>query len=914
MDGPPFLAPVLINQSCYTTALPDSGCLSYGLIDSKFASKCGLERIPIPPRAMEGFDEMREEVCEEVVSVQLDVNGHTESAFFYVAPKLANYDIILGRPWMKMNDVQCNPKRERLRIGSTGTYVWNAYKQKEQKLDCVQISAAGFHTHIRRRRKDPRIEVFAASMADITKALAVKQKVDPRTRLPKQYWEFLDLFDSKESDKLPPIRGQGIDHKIELIEENGKKPTVPWGPLYSMSQDELLVLRRTLTDLLGKGFIGVSNSPAAAPVLFVRKPGGGLRFCVDYRGLNKVTKKDRYPLPLIYETLRNIGKAKWFTKLDVMSAFHKIRVAEGDEWMTAFRTRYDLFEWMVTPFGLANAPSTFQKYINWALRDYLDEFCSAYVDDVLVYTDGTREQHQDHVRKVLRRLNEAGLQLDIGKCEFETKSTKYLGFIIEAGEGVRMDPAKVEAITNWEAPTSIKGVQSFLGFANFYRRFIKDFSKLTIPLTNLARKDNHFRWTEEANKAFEYLKKIFIPAPVLVQFDSERETILETDASEWCIGGTLMQYDKKGVLHPCAYYSKKNNPAECNYEIYDKEMLAIVRCLEEWDAELRSVSHFEIRTDHKNLEYFMTVRKLTERQMRWSLILSRLNFQISYLPGKQNERADALSRREQDVPKTSDIRKEHRMTQMLKPDTLSKLKIGTIICKATNTRDDRVERNLTIEDDEAGLNNSSPELEELWEQAREADEDLQQLTDVVRAKKQVFPTSLGVRVSVGDCSLDQDGHLLFRGRVWVPVSEPLRTALIQGTHDSIISGHPGREATAALMARRFFWPNMLQDIRRFIRNCDTCGRNKAWRERRQGFLKPLPIPDRVWQEISVDFVVDLPKSEGCTNMMVITDRLGKGAIIEPCASIEAEALAETFIRCYYRHHGLPTAIVSDRGT
>ena len=168
-----------------------------------------------------------------------------------------------------------------------------------------------------------------------------------------------------------------------------------------MSRDELLVLRKTLTELLDKQFIRVSNSPAAAPVLFVRKPGGGLRFCVDYRGLNRITRKDRYPLPLIYETLRNIRRAKWYTKLDVIAAFYKIRVAEGDEWKTAFRTRYGLFEWLVTPFGLANAPSTFQKYINWALRDYLDVFCSAYIDDILIYSSGTRAQHRDHVRKVL---------------------------------------------------------------------------------------------------------------------------------------------------------------------------------------------------------------------------------------------------------------------------------------------------------------------------------------------------------------------------------------------------------------------------------------------------------------------------------------------------------------------------------
>ena len=281
--------------------------------------------------------------------------------------------------------------------------------------------------------------------------------------------------------------------------------------------------------------------------------------------------------------------------------------------MTAFRTRYGLFEWMVTPFGLANAPSTFQKYINWALRDYLDDFCSAYVDDILIYSGGSREEHQDHVQKVLQRLRDAGLQLDIDKCEFEVQSTKYLGFVIEAGKGIRMDPAKIEALTNWEAPTSKKGVQSFLGFANFYRRFIKDFSRLAMPLLSLVQKDALFRWTDEADEAFKKFKEMFVTAPILVRFNYERETIIEADSSGWCVGGTLFQVDDDGVLRPCAYFLKKNSPAEYNYEIYDKEMLAIIRCLKEWDAELRSVRSFEIRSDHKNLEYFITVRKLTER-------------------------------------------------------------------------------------------------------------------------------------------------------------------------------------------------------------------------------------------------------------------------------------------------------------
>ena len=222
-----------------------------------------------------------------------------------------------------------------------------------------------------------------------------------------------------------------------------------------MSQNELLVLCNTLNGLLDKGFIHVSQSPAAAPVLFVKKPGGGLRFCVDYHGLNKITRKDHYPLPLIQETLNSISKAKFFTKLDVIAAFHKIRVEEGDEWKTAFQTCYRLFEWLVIPFGLANASSTFQKYINHMLRDFLDDFCSAYIDDILIYTDGSLAQHKEQVKRVLQHLQEAGLQIDIDKCEFHMQSTKYLGFILEAGKGLQMDPEKISALQAWEAPTSV---------------------------------------------------------------------------------------------------------------------------------------------------------------------------------------------------------------------------------------------------------------------------------------------------------------------------------------------------------------------------------------------------------------------------------------------------------------------------
>jgi hypothetical protein len=847
-----------------------------------------------------GYDGVEGNIIDEVVVVQTDVDGHLEPRnFFYVVPKLASYDLIIGLPWMKKNDAVFEARKNRMVIWTTRTVVYNQATTLEKELNCSIVSAAAFMTTVRRCQRLKKSQVFSASLADINKALAVKTRTDPAKVLPKQYSDFLQLFDYTEAEKLPPHRGEA-DHHIELEKVDGKEPEVPWGRMYNMSRDELLVLRKTLTEYLDKGFIRVSSSPAAAPVLFVRKPGGGLRFCVDYRGLNRITRKDRYPLPLIYETLRNISQAKWYTKLDVIAAFHKIRIAKGQEWMTAFRTRYGLYEWLVTPFGLANAPSTFQKYINYALRDYLDEFCSAYIDDVLVYTNGPLKKHREQVRRVLAKLQDAGLQLDIDKCEFEVQSTKYLGFILEAGKGVRMDPEKVKAVIEWEAPRSIKGVQSFIGFANFYRRFIDKFSDIVRPITNLIRKNQAFEWTSEANAAFEKLKQMFVSGPILSPFEHHRTTVIETDASGWCIGGTLFQEDDEGMLRPCAYYSKKNSSAECNYEIYDKEMLAIVRCLEEWDADLRSVESFQIRTDHKSLEYFMTVRKLTERQMRWSLILSKYNFTISYIKGRDNPMADALSRRDQDMPKdTLDNRLQDRMVQLLKPEHFRKpqsLHFAPVQTIGPNPRLEGV-----------------ASLQELWDLAKASDALYEKLCRAVQAGDRIFPTELEVKVSISECALSPEGELLFRGRRWVPDSEELRTRLIQETHDSMLGGHPGREGTIALMVRQFHWPKMMSDIRKFIRNCDTCSRNKAWRDKYRGFLKPLPIPSQIWREISMDFITELPLSNGCTNLMVITCRLSKGVILEGLKEITAEAVAERFIRCFYRHHGFPRAIVSDRG-
>jgi hypothetical protein len=894
-----FEIPVLLDGIHSVRALFDGGSAPYGLIDESTARRLNLPRIPLKRKVgIISFGEYTDARVEEVVYTSLDVGGHRQKrVYFYVVPKLVGEAVIIGRPWFKSQKAYLDPE-DNLVIQSSGIKINIDASRKD--MDCRHVSAVAF-TRLAKGKYYRTAGVFAASMADINRALAVTKKEILKPRLPLELQQYAAVFERKLAEVLPPLRGSGVDHKIELIpDQDGRQPDLPFGPLYRMSREELLVLRKTLTEHLDKGFIRVSSSPAAAPVLFVKKGNGGLRFCCDYRALNRLTKKDRYPLPLIRETLAGISKAKWYTKLDIISAFHNIRIAEGDEWKTAFRTRYGLFEWLVTPFGLTNAPSTFQKYINWALREYLDVFCSAYVDDILIYSDGTREEHIGHVKKVLQRLEEAGLRADIDKSEFFVKKTKYLGFIIEVGEGIRMDPRKVQAIQEWAPPKSVKGVRGFIGFANFYRQFIPHFSKLVGPLQALTTKDSTskpFNFTMEAKEAFDNLKQAFISDQVLAQWDFDLDTVLETDSSGWCLGATLSQISKEGILRPVAFFSKKMSPAECNYEIYDKELLAIIRALEEWRPQLRGVKQFKIITDHKNLEYFMTTRTLSERQVRWSHLLSQFSFTIAYRPGKQGGLPDALTRREQDLPAgKEDERLAYRRMQLLGKHQCEKEVIPEALAQVNAIQP-----------------REGPALEDLWTSAMETDMVYQKLAEALRDGAQRFPTELGIRVSVSDCSL-VDGQLLYRNRRWVPEGEPLRTGLIQRMHDSPLSGHPGKEGTLFLMRREYFWPGMDADVKRFVRNCRSCGRNTVWRDRRKGLLKPLPIPEQKWQEISIDFMVGLPESQGCTNLLVIVDRLGKGIELVPMKDITSESLAWAMIDRVIGNHGLPRAITSDRGT
>ncbi|CDO74260.1 hypothetical protein BN946_scf184642.g5 [Trametes cinnabarina] len=364
--------------------------------------------------------------------------------------------------------------------------------------------------------------------------------------------------------------------------------------------------------------------------------------------------KNAYPLPFISDLFDKLKGAQFFTKLDVRAGYNNVRIKEGDQWKAAFKTARGLFEPTVMFFGLCNAPATFQAMMNDIFRDFLAEgWMIIYMDDILLFSDNLDDMHK-HTTQVLQRLQENDLYLKGEKCEFDKQEVEFLGAIIRPGE-IAMDPIKLEGLKEWQTPTTVKQVQSFLGFANFYRRFIRGYADIAKPLNNLTQKDTPWEWTKECNDAFTTLKQRFMEAPILVTPDPTKPFQVECDASKVATGAVLRQKGEDGLWHPCAYLSKSFTEAERNYQIYDRELLAIIRALEAWRHYLDGALHpVEILSDHKNLTYFRSAQKLNRRQARWSLFLSQFHYKLVHQPGKTLVQADALSRRSDHNPGTHD--------------------------------------------------------------------------------------------------------------------------------------------------------------------------------------------------------------------------------------------------------------------
>lgn len=957
LGGDSFTTPCKLVKNGYGvsfSALTDTGANGYAFIDAQFATDL-CRFLSIKPHALpkdkiwhvRGYNGRSGDDITQYVTLTLCIAGRRIADVPLLILPLGNHDVILGRKFFAEHNALLDSRNRRLiwQTPDQSPFVFTRelitprknltlsvvdpvrqrdvqqrdrlFAVEDQKLALAKQQQMWILKRPECKYRAPQITTIAAAafdcisrqdgtevavitLAEIDHILEKKRRpppgqVDPsldnnelallKQRIPPEYYDLLDVFSKKRADRLSPHR-PGYDHRIELTDEN----TLGYSPLYKQTEEELITMRKYILENLQRGFIVPSQAPFASPVLFARKGDGTLRLCVDYRKLNAITKKDRYPLPLIDETLERLSQAKFFTKLDLRHAFHRLRMHPDSEELTTFRSRMGAYKYKVMPFGLTNGPASFQRLINDTFLDYLDEFVTIYIDDLLIYS-ATLEEHQIHVRKVLERLRELGIEADIKKCEFHQRSTKFLGFII-SDEGIKVDPEKVEAVTDWAAPTTVKGVQSFLGFCNFYRRFIKDYSRIARPLTNLTRKGVHFIFSDRCQKAFQKLKDRLVSAPILTHYQRDSPTRLETDASDGVVAAILSQLrttSGQDVWHPVAYFSKTMLPAECNYPIHDKELLAITRALNHWRAELEGLDQrFDILTDHRALEYFMSTKKLSSRQVNWAEFLSRFHFLLRWRPGKINT-ADALSRRHEDVHSQQQVKDITRTITLLPADCL----------------DQQIQRELAT-NELAPLSQDPPSSDlTIGEEILLANRTSDSLVDL---RHRADPPR-----TCPDWTLS-DGILKNRGRLVVPDDSHLRTRLIQEAHDQKATAHPGIDKTRQLVLSRYYWPTARNDIKRFVRNCHTCRRAHVPRDRPPGFLQPLPVPDRPWQHLSMDFKSFPKDRKGFDAILVVVDRLGKRPYSIPCSkSATAEDLARLFILHVWRTHGAPDSIVSDRG-
>ena len=690
------------------------------------------------------------------------------------------------------------------------------------------------------------------------------------TTIPVDYEGYRDVFEKKASERFPESRP--YDHAIDL-----KPDFVPKScKVYPLPLEQHKLMEEFIDENLRKGYIRPSKSPMASPFFFVAKKDGSLRPCQDYRILNEGTVKNAYPIPLVQELVDKLKGATVFSKLDLRSGYNNVRIKDGDQWKAAFKCSRGLFEPMVMYFGLCNSPATFQAMMNDLFEDMIEEgWLVIYMDDMLLFSKDLKT-HRERTRRVLQRLRENDLYLKPEKCVFDVKEVEFLGLVVKP-DTLEMDPVKLQGIKDWPVPTSVKGVRSFLGFANFYRRFISNYSNLTRPLHDLTKKDRTtWSWTEVEQEAFDKLKQKFISSPVLLMPDKTKPFSVESDASKFASGAVLRQTDTNGDVHPCAYLSKSFNAAERNYEIYDRELLGIIRALDEWRHYLEGSPHpVEVLSDHKNLTYFRTAQKLNRRQARWSLRLSQFNLQLRHVAG----------------------------TQMVQSDTLSRLQNLNL---EDNDNDDMV-----LLPDHLFISAMDVALADKIRTVQAKD---QVVIDALAAAKD--GTVLPMKSTLEDWSFN-DGLVFFQGRCYIPPDQDLRREVVRRYHDLRPMGHPGQFGTLELLKREYWWPGMAVFVRNYVQGCAACQQSKPNTHPTSPPLMPIPAKAnaRPFETTTIDFITDLPPSNGFDSIMVMADHdATKGVILSPCSkTIDALETTHLIHRDLYKRFGLPSRIISDRG-
>ena len=824
------------------------------------------------PRNLQAFDAQTTSLSEYTHDLVLQHENHYTKLACEISLLEEECDLILPHWWLQQHPPSSffakNPADIR-------------FDSERCQLDCTRI-------------KMTQDRPVVAGIQETEQALA---------RVPERFRAHLPIMSEEAADRLPDHRPW--DHTIDLVEGS----TPPWGPLYPMSEKELRFLKPWIANLLATGKIRPGKAPCAAPLFMVNKLPSlehegkrseeDLRPVIDYRGINKITIPNKYPLPLAQELQDRLANARYFTKIDLKSGFHLVRMKKGEEWKTSFRCRYGLFEWTVMPMGLLNSPAAFQAMLNGIFADLLDLGVLCYMDDILAFAE-TLEEHDRIVLEVLKRLQENNLAVNPTKCTWATTEVNYLGYVINE-HGVSMSSEKVECIIQWKSPKTLKEVQRFLGFANFYRRFIHAFSRIAKPLTDSTKADaKQWKWTAQMEEAFRELKNAFTQAPVLIHFHPGRIIFIECDASDFAISGILSQKGDDGKLHPVAFHSRKMLPTEVNYEIHDKELLAIVDCFTRWRRYLEGAQErIEVFSDHENLMYFQKAKVLNRRQARWTQQLSTYNFIINFRPGAQNTKADILSRREEyrpekggdeDQPVKSVLQQKHFATPVTSVPVTSVAQTGSDLPASSFMLSSLRLCSIPTPEWNAAF------IDRVKEAAKDDQEYQRQL------------------VTPGKDTVVQQQVLYKKNRLWIPRNEDLCKAIMNSEHDTKVAGHMGMDKTIELIRRNMWWPDLEKDVSEYVTGCRECQQNKPRRHRPFGLLQPMEIHYCPWQTVAMDFITDLPLSNGCTSIWVMIDPFTKMAHFVPLKenAKKSDDLVKIFAREYWRLHGIPRDIISDR--
>ncbi|KAL0556241.1 hypothetical protein IC582_004752 [Cucumis melo] len=788
---------------------------------------------------------------EKVKACQIEIAGHVIEVTLIVLDML-DFDVILGMDWLAANhaSIDCSRKEVTFNPPSMASFKFKGGGSKSlpQVISAIRAS----------KLLSQGTWGILASVVD-TREVDVSLSSEPVVR------DYPDVF-PEELSGLPPHRE--VEFAIEL--EPGTVP-ISRAP-YRMAPAELKELKVQLQELLDKGFIRPSVSPWGAPVLFVKKKDGSMRLCIDYRELNKVTVKNRYPLPRIDDLFDQLQGATMFSKIDLRSGYHQLRIKDEDVPKTAFRSRYGHYEFIVMSFGLTNAPAVFMDLMNRVFREFLDTFVIVFIDDILIYSK-TEAEHEEHLRMVLQTLRDNKLYAKFSKCEFWLKQVSFLGHVVSKA-GVSVDPAKIEAVTGWTRPSTVSEVRSFLGLAGYYRRFVENFSRIATPLTQLTRKGAPFVWSKACEDSFQNLKQKLVTAPVLTVPDGSGSFVIYSDASKKGLGCVLMQQGKV-----VAYASRQLKSHEQNYPTHDLELAAVVFALKIWRHYLYG-EKIQIFTDHKSLKYFFTQKELNIRQRRWLELVKDYDCEILYHPGKANVVADALSRK---VSHSA----------------------------ALITRQAPLHRDLERAEIAVSVGAVTMQLAQLTVQStlRQRIIDAQSNDPYLVEKRGLAEAGQAV-----EFSLSSDGGLLFERRLCVPSDSAVKTELLSEAHSSPFSMHPGSTKMYQDLKRVYWWRNMKREVAEFVSRCLVCQQVKAPRQKPAGLLQPLSIPEWKWENVSMDFITGLPRTlRGFTVIWVVVDRLTKSAHFVPGKSTyTASKWAQLYMSEIVRLHGVPVSIVFDR--